>query len=287
MTAEVILDTERRLAALTVTLVQRGSLPAFYRTPPKQAALTRKLQRTLGPLLRDVGSSLLSGLDSGEISPANGRQVDASLTADAEIVGNGVQEAYQTTYLDAAQTSFKRQARSILDRSGIELTWEMVEPRAVEVLRDLSFQASQRLMERITGDVKGVLLRGVEEGLGTREIGDRLRDEIRDLSARQAEGIARTEVNSAANRGSFMAMEEAQVEYVQWLAAQDTRTRPTHLAQHAMVVRRGERFPDGLRHPGDRDGTPIGEWVSCRCAGAAYFPLRPELGQATPFVGRA
>ena len=287
MTAEVLPEVERRLAALTVTLVQRGSLPAFYRTPPKQAALTRKLQRTLGPLLDDVGSSLLSGLDSGEISPANGLQVDRALAANAEVVGNGVQEAYETAYLDAAQTSFQRQARSILDRSGIEVAWEMVEPRAVEVVRDLSFQASQRLMERITGDVKGVLLRGVEEGLGTREIGDRLRDEIRDLSARQAEGIARTEVNSASNRGSYLAMEEAQVEYVQWLAAQDARTRPSHLAHHALVVRLGERFPNGLNHPGDRDGTEIGEWISCRCAGTAYFPLRSELGQQTPFVGRA
>ena len=174
-------DNQRRLAALTATLVNRGALPAFYRIPPKQAALTRKLQRTLGPLLGDVGSSLLSGLDSGALSPANGLQVDAALTADAEIVGNSVHEAYQTTYLDAAQSSFERQARSILDRSGIEVTWELVEPRAVEVVRDLSFQASKRLMERITGDVKGVLLRSVEEGLGTKEIGDLLRDEIRDL----------------------------------------------------------------------------------------------------------
>ena len=49
----------------------------------------------------------------------------------------------------------------------------------------------------------------------------------------------------------------------------------------------GKALTNGLRHPGDRDGTPIGEWISCRCAGVAYFPLRSELGQATPFVGRA
>ena len=49
----------------------------------------------------------------------------------------------------------------------------------------------------------------------------------------------------------------------------------------------GKALTNGLRHPGDRDGTPIGEWISCRCAGVAYSPLRSELGQATPFVGRA
>jgi uncharacterized protein with gpF-like domain len=76
---------------------------------------------------------------------------------------------------------------------------------------------------------------------------------MQDISSRQAEGIARTEVNSAANRGNFLAIEEAQVEYVQWIVAQDSRTRPSHVAHHGLVVRRGERFPNGLRHPGDRD----------------------------------
>ena len=60
------------------------------------------------------------------------------------------------------------------------------------------------------------LVRGFMEGLGTREIGRNLRGVIDDISSRQAEGIARTEVNGAANRGNFLAMEEAQVEYVQW-----------------------------------------------------------------------
>ena len=93
-------------------------------------------------------------------------------------------------------------------------------------------------------------------------------------------------MNSAANRGNFMAMEEADVEFVQWIAAQDTRTRPDHLAHHGLVIRRGERFPNGLHHPGDRAG-PVGSWIACRCAGSAYFPLRDELTQATPYVGRA
>ena len=130
------------------------------------------------------------------------------------------------------------------------------------------------------------LVPGVNERLGTREMGRNLRSAIDDIPSRKAEGIARTEVNGAANRGNFLALEEAQVEYVQWIAALDARTRPSHVAHHGLVVRRGERFPNGLLHPGDRNGT-IGEWFACRCAATAYFPLRSELGQQTPFVGRA
>ena len=286
-TATRFISADRRLASLTATLARRGVLPAFYRTPRKQAALGRKLRRELGALLGGIGASLLSGLDTGAVSPANEFQMDGALAVEAGTIGEGVQEAYQSAYLESAREAFQGQARYLFRRAGIELSWELAEPRAAEILRDLSFQASQKLMERVTGDVKSVLLRGVEEGLGTRETGGLLRDEIRDLSTRQAEGIARTEVNSAANRGGFLAMEEAQVEYVQWIAAQDARTRPGHLARHGMVVRRGQRFPGWLLHPGDRDGTPTGEWVNCRCAAAAYFPLRSELGQQTPFVGMA
>lgn len=81
-------------------------------------------------------------------------------------------------------------------------------------------------------------------------------------------------------------MEEAEVGFVQWIAAQDTRPRPSHLVHHGPVISRGERFPNGLQHPGDRDAT-VGEWVSCRWAAPSYFPLQSELGQATPFLGKA
>ena len=277
---------ERRLATLTATLAQRGALPAFYRTPRRQRRQAQRLKRAITPLLGDIGSTLLGLLDAGGINLVNEVQVNGALLPDTELATERLQGAYRDAYVEAARDGFGRQAARILDHSGIQVSWEMVEPRAIEVLRDLSFRASDQLMRRITGDVREVLLRGVEEGLGTREMGENLRGIIRDISSRQAEGIARTEVNSAANRGNFLAMDAAEVEFVQWIAAQDSRTRPAHVAHHGLVVKRGERFPNGLLHPGDRDGG-IGEWISCRCAGSAYFPLRSELVQATPFIGRA
>ena len=277
---------EKRLAALTATLVQRRVLPAFYRTPKKQALQVRALQGILGNLLGGFGITLAGMLESGAVSAVNEVAVNGALALDAEAASAGLQTAYRDAYTESARDAFRRQARRILYRSGIEVSWELAESRAREVLGDLSFRASDRLMRRVTGDVKGVLLQGVDGGLGTREIGRNLRTVIDDISSKQAEGIARTEVNSASNRGNFLAMEEADVEFVQWVAAQDTRTRSDHLAHHGLVVKRGERFPNGLRYPGDRDG-PVGSWVSCRCVGVSYFPLRSELTQQTPYVGGA
>ena len=63
----------------------------------------------------------------------------------------------------------------------------------------------------------------------------------------------------------MMSYEKAGVEQIQWLATLDERVRETHLALHGAAVDRGERFWNGLRFPGDKEGD-IGEWISCRCA---------------------
>ena len=81
----------RRMVALTITLVQKGWLPAFYRTPRKQVLQARQFQQGLSALLGSFGTSLLSGLESGTISPANGLQVNGALLADGELVANGLQ----------------------------------------------------------------------------------------------------------------------------------------------------------------------------------------------------
>lgn len=280
-------DAQRRLWQVTRQLVALGELPALYQTPREQLVAERALQRELGPILRRAFERLVGLLRQNEINPGNEFEVDRALAQGVGQARESVEEAYRGRYQQAARDAFQRQARDILSKAGIDLTWSQVEPRALQLLDDLAFTASQKLLERVVGDVKGVLRDGFQQGLGTREIGDRLRDVIRGISSRQAENIARTEVNSAANTGNFLAADASGLDYGQWLTANDQRVRPTHIAQHGMVVRKGERFPDGLLHPGDRSGTPVGEWINCRCAWAVYFPLRSELTRQTPFIGRA
>ena len=141
-------------------------------------------------------------------------------------------------------------------------------------------------MDRVVGDVNKTLTKGFNDGLGSKEVGRNLRGVIKNLRNFEGERIARTEINSAGNQGNFMALEQASVEYIQWITAVDNRVRDSHMDQHAMVIRRGEQFPNSLRHPGDKSGRPE-EWINCRCAGVAYFPLPSELTKDTPYTGRA
>lgn len=277
---------EQRIVALTITLVERGVLPRFYQQPRGMVSLTRALRRVLRDILGQVGLTLVEGLEDGSIRAVNSFQVDPALADDMQLASRAVRDAYLKHETKAAQLGFEDMAKAILQRAGLELSWEVHQTAALRVLEGMTFTASQKLMERVIGDVKAVLIDGVEQGLGTREIGTNLRAVIKTISSGQAEGIARTEVNSALNTGAYTALETGGVDYVQWVSAADERVRPTHVAMHGLVVRRGERFPNGLRHPGDRTGE-IGEWINCRCAPLAYFPRDGEFGRPTPFVGTA
>ncbi|MBC8280742.1 MAG: hypothetical protein H8E48_08155 [Chloroflexi bacterium] len=276
----------RRMVALTVELVKRKELPAFYVAPPKRNKLEQALQRRLSRELAGLAGGLIEGLGAGTLGLSNEGAIAASLAEEVEVATNGVQTAYEEAYLISAEDSFNREAAQILSRSGVGLEWDLVQPQARQVLKDQSFQASKALMDRVVGDVNKTLLGGFDEGLGTREIGKNLTGVIRNLRSRDAEGIARTEINSAGNTGNFLALKTANVEYMQWISAQDARVRTSHMLQHGLVVKREERFPNNLQHPGDRDGR-LEEWINCRCAGVAYFPTNRDLLKDTPYVGRA
>lgn len=125
------------------------------------------------------------------------------------------------------------------------------------------------LGEAAWGAARDQLVEGFREGEGVDALRARIMD-VTDLTSRQAEALARTEVIAASNMGA-----EARVDlmgdqappYRQWLSTRDGRTRMTHRVADGQVVARGETFTVGgwpLRVPGDPAGPPS-EVVNCRC----------------------
>jgi hypothetical protein len=90
--------------------------------------------------------------------------------------------------------------------------------------------------------------------------------------------IVTTAVTGSMNEASVTAAAAAGVTKKQWLAAHDTRTRPTHRAADGLIVGMDDAFHVGaadLEYPGDPSG-PAAEVINCRCT--LLFPM-PELGQ--------
>jgi uncharacterized protein with gpF-like domain len=65
----------------------------------------------------------------------------------------------------------------------------------------------------------------------------------------------------------------------EWIAARDSRTRPSHVSADGQVVQVGQPFQVGgaqLFYPGDPTG-PADETIRCRCAVAFLTPEEMEV----------
>lgn len=130
--------------------------------------------------------------------------------------------------------------------------------------------------------VSRVLERGVEEGLGAREIARMLRADWPELARVRAERIVRTEVVRASNMASHLAAREAGGAFgltleKEWIAALDGRTRDSHAVAHGQKVPIDALFSVGgygALYPGD-PSLPPEESVNCRCT-QAYVPIDDE-----------
>lgn len=106
-------------------------------------------------------------------------------------------------------------------------------------------------------DVKRVILAGVDENLGTTQIGRNLRQFYTDRSRFKAMRVARTEVTKASSFGTQEAAKQSGVVQTKtWLSSRDDRVRDEHAAMDGETVKLDDTFSNGLDYPSE----PM-----CRC----------------------
>ena len=137
-------------------------------------------------------------------------------------------------------------------------------------IRKEVFTASQTTLARVDQRITSNLAESYNEGLGIKDAGRKIEKEFSSLKGWEAKRIARTEINSAQNMGAFNSYDELGVEYHQWWSGQDERVRDSHQHLHGKIVRVGNTFSNGLKHPGDRSG-PLKEWINCRCTSLPFI----------------
>lgn len=142
-------------------------------------------------------------------------------------------------------------------------------------------QAHNRMVgvgDNVWKGIKRELLTGLEAGEGITELAERLNNYAR-FSDSRARTVARTEVISSANAGSYLQMVAAGIEGAtkEWLATDDHRTRTSH--EHAddqAVPLLGEfqvevyiagslAGTEPMEFPGDPVATPANV-INCRCS---------------------
>lgn len=111
---------------------------------------------------------------------------------------------------------------------------------------------------------------GIEAGEGIAELTDRVNSIYDDFEYYRAERIARTEATAANNLGFIEGYKQSGVVNAkEWITAKDDAVRDTHRID-GHVVGIDEKFPNGLRYPGDPGANPE-EVINCRCVLAPAF----------------
>ena len=182
----------------------------------------------------------------------------------------GTQEAerliHQLNRNRVANKATKPKPRAFLKR-----TFELfgIHATAEEDLLTRVFIASERTLARVDRSIMDIITLGYKSGNGINSVANELTRRFDQLTTWESKRIARTEIHNAHNRGTMDKYQEFGVEYTMWVAADDERTRESHLEINGEIIRLGDTYSNGLKYPGDTDG-PIEEWINCRCSNAPY-----------------
>ena len=159
------------------------------------------------------------------------------------------------------------------------------------------FIASERTLSRVSQQIREILSDGYKSGMGIDKVARDIRERYDQLKDWESVRIARTEIHTSHNQGVMHTYDELGVEYTQWIAHIDKRTRPSHGGmtkgkrggKHATgnvnreIIRMGDTYSNGLAYPGDKSG-PIEEWINCRCSNAPFvmpygYTAPPDMEQ--------
>lgn len=154
---------------------------------------------------------------------------------------------------------------------------DLLPPLKVDVGRDIAYN-SQRITAAVT--------QGILQGDPIDDMANRIKD-VANASQKSAVLAARTATTNAENAGRYDSAvrgEEMGLPIkLQWVATLDLRTRETHRKADGERIKVGDKFSNGLRYPGDRDGAPEEIW-NCRCriievVGDVQLPKLEKFGK--------
>lgn len=122
-----------------------------------------------------------------------------------------------------------------------------------------------QITETTFDQLKSQFSQSIEAGETRQQLISRIRSTYEGYSNDRAAMIARTEVHNATQTGTMEGYVQAGIKTKIWVAVGDARTRDTHRAVDGEEVPMDMLFSNGLKYPGDPEGSPE-ETINCRCS---------------------
>lgn len=172
----------------------------------------------------------------------------------------GITKSYHPKY--EVKKRRRRRFVSTEQAQTLETTW-------LNYMKRFALTEAGDRIKKITETTREVIRKSIDksitEGLGIDEAAKDLMKEWRGISKARAKVIARTEIVSASNAGSFIGAQSTGLDLQKvWLSTKDSRTRDSHRHLDGEKVEMEEIFSNGLRYPGDPRGS-ASEVIQCRC----------------------
>lgn len=259
------------------------SLRALKRLPARQLKAEARLTRNLQGLFAEVNEKVIDELMRINRLPTDDvalRKIVSQLMDSRDVY----EQIMSGEAMEAAQYG-RNKVISDLQKAGSKISFSQFSDRTKEKILGHVFEASNRTLSRMSGDVMANLAQSYDDGLGVYQAAERLQTVFDRMQNFELRRIARTEINSFQNEGAHLTERELGVEYHMWYTAEDERVRDepeaSHVEMHGQIVKVGDAFSNGLEYPGDRSGgeSTIRDWINCRCRAIPF--LVPE-GKRAP-----
>jgi SPP1 gp7 family putative phage head morphogenesis protein len=233
----------------------------LQQTLPRERALRRRMTQEFRAVAAMAAAQV-----------ARGNDVETGL---AQGHDTRVERLLRATYYEGMQAA----ANVVFRAAGVKAAKprDRFEGLVKRWIEDVSLAKVRQIGGTTRQQLRNVVARGREEGLGPSGIARMLRDEVGDTLGRaRALTIARTETHSAANAAQLYAAEALEIPNMrrEWIAANDERTRDDHADANGQVVGLDEPFEVGgalLNYPGDAAGPPE-QIINCRCTTGFIVP---------------
>jgi HK97 family phage portal protein len=267
--------TEIDAPSLPRERVARTHMELLEKVPPAW-------RESLSPYLHDVLEEKEAREDAYEKTHYGSLSPTKAVTAsDVDQIVN----VLTPEYLDFAVTpeierTIEEWGNKAMADVGVAPAFNMLNPAVLEYVEVFSSEEIVDINDTTKDRVRRTLEEGILDGEGADELARRLRDQFSDFSLIRSAGIARTEVNTAANFATFGGhVQSGVVESRKWSTALDGRARDEHVRLHDQERGIDKPFEvDGHRamYPGDFASASLN--IQCRCSTYAVI-TNPKSGE--------
>lgn len=177
------------------------------------------------------------------------------------------EKAFYISLLPTVYGTAKSEGQEAIDEIGLGVDFFAEDKALKKAIETQTILFSKQVNETTIERLRKVLQDGVDVGEGEEELKNRVQEVFTVATDSRAKMIARTETLKASNTSHQTAYKQVGVEEKEWLAVEDSRTRPHHARADGQVVGIDEEFTVGsskMERPGDISA-PAKETVNCRC----------------------